>query len=126
MGNIFFVGLGGFIGAILRYGVSGIVQGWSKSTSFPIGTLAVNILGCFVIGFLSQLVESQGLFSTETRSLLFIGVLGAFTTFSTFGNDTINLLRTDPWLSITNISGHIVLGLVAVWVGRSVSMFFWK
>ncbi len=126
MGNIFFIGLGGFIGAILRYSVSGVVQGWSKDTSFPIGTLAVNILGCFVIGFLSQLVESHGLFSSETRSLLFIGVLGAFTTFSSFGNDTLNLLRTAPLLSITNISGHIVLGLVAVWVGRSASMFIWK
>ena len=127
MNNLLLIGLGGFIGAILRYGISGFIQGWSRGNSFPVGTLAVNILGCFVIGLLSQLAESHGLFSSETRSLLFIGFLGAFTTFSTFGNDTVNLLQsTKPWLSITNVSAHIVLGLIAIWVGRGLSLFMWK
>ena len=126
MGNLLLIGLGGFIGAILRYSVSGFVQGWSKGNPFPIGTLAVNILGCFVIGLLSQLAESHGLFSPETRSLLFIGFLGAFTTFSTFGNDTMNLLQSTPWLSITNVSAHIMLGLIAVWAGRGMALTMWK
>jgi CrcB protein len=126
VGNLLLIGLGGFIGAILRYSVSGFVQGWSKGNPFPIGTLAVNILGCFVIGLLSQLAESRGLFSPETRSLLFIGFLGAFTTFSTFGNDTMNLLQNTPWLSITNVSAHIMLGLIAVWAGRGMALAVWK
>ena len=126
MGNLLLIGLGGFIGAILRYSVSGFIQGWSKGNSFPIGTLAVNILGCFVIGLLSQLAESHGLFSPETRSLLFIGFLGAFTTFSAFGNDTMNLLQSTPWLSITNVSAHIMLGLIAVWAGRGMALAVWK
>lgn len=126
MSTIFLIGLGGFIGAILRYGISGFIQDWSKGTSFPIGTLAVNILGCFVIGLLSQLAETHGLFSPETRSLLFIGFLGAFTTFSTFGNDTMNLFQNSPWLSITNVSAHIILGLIAVWVGRNMALVAWK
>jgi len=127
MSNILFIGLGGFIGAILRYSIGGFIQGWSKGNNFPIGTLAVNILGCFVIGLLSQLAETHGLFSPETRSLLFIGFLGAFTTFSTFGNETMNLLQsTKPWLSLTNVSAHIVLGLMAIWVGRSTALFTWK
>ena len=126
MSNVLLIGMGGFIGAILRYSISGFVQGWSKGNPFPIGTLAVNILGCFVIGLLSQLAETHGLFSPEARSLVFIGFLGAFTTFSTFGNDTMNLFSSSPWLSITNVSAHIVLGLIAVWVGRNVSLFVWK
>ena len=126
MSNLLLIGLGGFIGAILRYSISGFVQGWSKGNPFPVGTLAVNILGCFVIGLLSQLAESQGLFSPETRALLFIGFLGAFTTFSTFGNDTMNLFQSSPWLSITNVSAHIILGLVAVWIGRGMVLAVWK
>ena len=126
MGNLLLIGLGGFIGAILRYSVSGFVQGWSKGNPFPIGTLAVNILGCFVIGLLSQLAESHGLFSPEARSLLFIGFLGAFTTFSTFGNDTMDLFQSTPWLSITNVSAHIMLGLIAVWAGRGMALVVWK
>lgn len=129
MGNLLLIGLGGFIGAILRYSVSGFVQGWSKGNPFPIGTLVVNILGCFVIGLLSQLAESHRLFSPETRSLLFIGFLGAFTTFSTFstfGNDTMNLFQSTPWLSITNVSAHIMLGLIAVWARRGMALAVWK
>ncbi len=126
MGNLLLIGLGGFIGAILRYSVSGFVQGWSKGNPFPVGTLVVNILGCFVIGLLSQLAKSHGLFSPETRSLLFIGFLGAFTTFSTFGNDTMNLFQSTPWLSITNVSAHIMLGLIAVWAGRGMALAVWK
>jgi CrcB protein len=127
MNNLLLIGLGGFIGAILRYGISDIVQGWSRGNAFPIGTLAVNILGCFVIGLLTQLAEAHGLFSPQTRSLLFIGFLGAFTTFSTFGNDTMNLLQgTRPWLSITNVSAHIVLGLIAIWAGQGLSWYVWK
>ena len=119
MFKLLLIGLGGFSGALLRYAVSGVVQNWSTSVSFPYGTLATNLLGCFFIGLLTQLVESYGYFSPETRSFIFVGLLGAFTTYSTFGNESINLLRDgENVLSMMNIGLHLVLGLGMVWVGR--------
>jgi CrcB protein len=113
-------GFGGFIGAILRYVIAGWVQRWTKSVTFPHGTLAVNLIGCFIIGSLSQLLESRGDFNIETRSFIFIGLLGAFTTFSTFGNETFNLLREgDTLFAWSNVAIHIVLGLGMVWLGRT-------
>ena len=85
--NLLLVGLGGFMGALLRYSITGFFQGWSKSVHFPYGTLVVNLLGCLLLGFLSQIAETRGIISAEARSFLFVGLLGAFTTFSTFGND---------------------------------------
>lgn len=127
MYKLFLIGLGGFMGALLRYGVSGLVQNWSKSISFPYGTLAVNLLGCFIIGSLSQLAESRGVFSPEARSFLFIGLLGAFTTYSTFGNETVNLMMDGQNLrSLANIGLHLVLGLGAVWLGRVIVLIPWR
>ena len=82
MFNILFVGVGGFIGSVLRYAVAGWVQQLSRSLDFPYGTLMVNLIGCFVIGFLGELAEARGIFASETRLLIFIGLLGGFTTFS--------------------------------------------
>ena len=84
MGKLLLAGLGGFIGSALRYAVGGYVQYRSRSIYFPYGTLAVNLIGCFVIGFLSQLSETRGVFTAEARTLIFIGILGGFTTFSAF------------------------------------------
>jgi CrcB protein len=120
MRNLILIGLGGFMGAILRFSVSGFVQQWFKSVNFPYGTLVVNLLGCFLIGWLSHTAEIRGLLSTEARSFIFIGLLGAFTTFSTFGNDTVSLFREgEDVLSLLNISLHLVLGLAAVWLGQT-------
>lgn len=93
MSNLIFIGLGGFLGSILRYLFSGYMQGLLKSADFPYGTIAVNLTGCLMIGFLSQLAESQGAFTSETCAFLFIGFLEGFTAFSTLGNETINLFR---------------------------------
>jgi fluoride exporter len=124
--RVLLVGSGGFIGSILRYLLSGFVQQSSKSVGFPYGTLAVNIIGCFIIGFLSQLAETRGLFTTESRAFIFIGVLGGFTTFSAFGNETFNLWRDgEALLALTNIAGHLVLALGAVWVGRLLTYQVW-
>ena len=113
------IGLGGFFGAILRYLVSGWAQSFSRSASFPIGTLAVNVIGCFIIGLLYYLAQSRGLFSPEWRLVVFIGMLGAFTTFSTFGNETFLLLQdAETSLALLNIGLQVVLGLIAVWAGQ--------
>jgi len=125
--NILFIGFGGFLGSILRYVFSGYVQGLLRSADFPYGTIAVNLTGCLIIGFLSQLAESQGAFTPETRAFLFIGFLGGFTTFSTFGNETMNLFRdSENVLALVNIVLHTVLGLGAVWLGRLLAYQIWR
>jgi CrcB protein len=127
VGKFFLAGVGGFIGSVLRYGVSGFVQDFSRSINFPFGTLAVNLLGCLAIGFLSQLAESRGVFTAETRTLLFVGVLGGFTTFSAFSNETINLWRDgESLLATLNVTGHVVLCLGAVWISRAAAFQLWK
>ena len=127
MTNILLVGIGGFIGSVLRYLVGGYVQESIKRLDFPSGTLAVNLIGCFVIGLLAQLGEKYGMFSTESRAFIFIGVLGGFTTFSSFGNETLNLMRQTLMTSaFINIGANVILGLFAVWLGRMIGHLFWR
>ena len=126
MGKLFLAGIGGFIGSSLRYAVTGYVQTWSKSIDFPYGTLAVNLVGCFLIGFLSQLAESRGVFTAESRTFVFIGILGGFTTFSAFGNETMNLWREgESTLAMANVAAHLLLGLGAVWASRALVYQIW-
>lgn len=127
MVKIFLAGIGGFFGSILRYSVSGFVQDVSRSIHFPYGTLAVNLIGCFAIGFLAQLAETRGVFTAETRTLIFVGVLGGFTTFSAFGNETINLWREgQSGLALLNIAAHLMLCLGAVWLSRALAFQIWR
>ncbi|NOY83829.1 MAG: fluoride efflux transporter CrcB [Nitrospirae bacterium] len=127
MTKVLFIGLGGFLGAILRYWVSGWAQNLSGSASFPYGTLAVNLMGCLAVGLLSQWAEVSQIITPETRLFLFIGLLGAFTTFSTFSNETLNLLRDgQTFLSLMNIGASLFLGLLAVWLGHRFGQIIWK
>ena len=126
MGNAVWVGVGGFIGSVLRYFLSGLVQEWTGRDDFPVGTLAVNVLGCLVIGLLSQVAEARGAFSPETRAFVIIGILGGFTTYSSFGNETMNLWRDGQgFLAFLNIAAQLVLGLGAVWLGRILGHKIW-
>jgi CrcB protein len=125
--NILLVAVGGAVGSVSRYLLGAWVQSSSKSIDFPFGTLTVNLIGCFVIGFLSQLAEARGVFTSETRALVFVGVLGGFTTFSSFGNDTINLLRDgETFNALANVGANVILGLLLVWLGRTVAFWIWK
>lgn len=127
MTNILLVGAGGFIGSVLRYLVSGWVQQLANRLDFPYGTLVVNVLGCFIIGLLAQFGDKYGAFSNESRAFLVIGVLGGFTTFSSFGNDTVNLVRQDYVVNaIANVGANVMLGLLAVWLGRTVGHLIWR
>ena len=127
MTNIFLVGIGGFIGSVLRYLVSGAVQQSMKRMDFPFGTLAVNLLGCFIIGILAQYGEVRGAFSNESRAFIFFGLLGGFTTFSSFGNDTVNLVRESFVMNaLANVGTNVALGLLAVWLGRTISYLIWR
>lgn len=126
MAKLFIIGLGGFVGAILRYTLSGAIQSASQSISFPYGTLGVNVIGCFFIGLFSFLVETRGLFTPEIRLFLAIGLLGSLTTYSTFGNETFELMRDSAFiLAAANIAAQIVLGLTAVWCGRVLALGLW-
>jgi len=125
--RLFLVGAGGFLGSVLRYIVSGYVQQSSGSVGFPYGTLAVNVIGCFVIGALSALAENRGVFTTEARLFVFVGILGGFTTFSTFSNETMNFLREgDNLRALANVAAQLILGLGAVWLGRSIVTAIWR
>ncbi len=125
--RILYVGLGGFLGAVLRYVISGQVQNWSKSIDFPYGTLAVNILGCLIIGILSYVSESRGVFSAEMRLCVFIGILGSFTTYSTFSNEAMTLLGDGKHLmALSYIGAHLFLGLGAVWLGHVLAWQIWR
>jgi len=127
MGNITLIGIGGFIGAILRFLISGYVQDFSKSASFPYGTLAVNVIGSFMIGFLYYFIESRGSLMPEMRALLLIGILGAFTTFSTFSLETLNfMLRDEFCLALANLSANFIIGIFAVWAGRILPVLIWR
>jgi len=121
------VGAGGCLGAMLRYLVSGYVQGALREAQFPYGTLTVNLIGCFVIGLLSQLAEARGLFTTESRLFVFTGILGGYTTFSTFANESMNLLRDGQAMAVfANVFIHVLIGLAAVWLGRGVAALMWR
>ena len=125
MMNIILVGLGGAIGSIARYLTGTWVQTYFKAIAFPVGTLAVNVIGCFIIGVLSQISDSRDLINNQYRVFLFFGFLGGFTTFSSFGNDTVNLARSGEFFfASANILGNVIVGLLAVGFGRTLTAFF--
>jgi len=125
--SVMYVAIGGALGSVSRYLLGTWTQSVSKSIDFPYGTLAVNLIGCFVIGFLSQLAEARGAFTSESRSFVFIGILGGFTTFSSFGNDTINLFRDgETFNALANIGANVIVGLLLVWLGRTIAYWIWR
>ena len=116
MTKLLLIAAGGAIGAVLRFGVSGMALRLFGET-FPWGTLAVNLMGSFVLGLLWALSERMP-FPPELTAFLFIGVLGAFTTFSTYSLESFNLLSAGYIrLGLTNIIASTVLGLIAVLLG---------
>lgn len=127
MNTMLWVGAGGFLGSVLRYLVAGYVQRISESIGFPYGTLAVNVIGCFCIGFLSEMSTMRGVLSAETRALFITGTLGGFTTFSTFSLETMNLLRDgQTTLALLNMGASLAIGLGAVWSGYTLAYLIWR
>ncbi len=123
MVHLLIIGFGGFIGAVARYELSGWV--YEKfGTRFPYGTFAVNILGCFLLGLFLTLSEERFLIRPEWRSFIAIGMLGAFTTFSTFGFETLMLMREGSYLSaLWNVAASIGFGLLAAFAGVVIAKF---
>jgi CrcB protein len=119
---VFLVALGGAIGSVARYKLSGYVLHHTIDWRFPAGTFAVNIIGCLVAGLLAGLAEKHDFMSADTRLLLFTGILGGFTTFSAFGMETMFLLRRGEVLVAgANITLSVALGLLALWLGLGLS-----
>lgn len=111
-----YVVAGAVVGAPLRYFVSSRVAIWA-GLGFPWGTLIVNVSGCLVIGLVLGLAEERGM-SRETRLLLVTGFLGAYTTFSSFGFETFQLLREgELGKAIAYVLASNLIGLLAVWLG---------
>ena len=124
MKAIFLVGTGGFIGSVLRYLLSGWVFRLLDKPWFPAGTLAVNVLGCLVIGFLGGIAEQRRIFAPEFRLFVFIGILGGFTTFSAFADETASLVQNGHGAAaLLNIALQVMVALFAVWVGGLLARF---
>jgi CrcB protein len=124
--QLLLIGLGGFVGTILRYVMGGLVQSGAGSSTFPWGTLTINLLGCFGIGLLAELSEARGFLKPEMRGFLMVGILGGFTTFSAFANETVSALRDAAMgIAFLNVLASVGLGLVAVWAGRMIAHAIW-
>jgi CrcB protein len=109
--------LAGAAGTLSRYGLSGCVQ-WLTGEKFPWGTLAVNVVGCFLFGLIWTLAEDRLVIAGQTRFIILTGFMGAFTTFSTFGFETGELLRDSQyWRAVGNVLANNVLGILAVLLG---------
>lgn len=117
MEKYLFIGLGGFLGSIARFGLASFVQNWTESL-FPYGTMLVNIAGCFMIGLLMTLFQERIVVGPNVRLFLIIGILGGFTTFSSFSYDTFALLRSGNHLAAgINVTVSLFGCLLATWAG---------
>lgn len=121
MQRLIYIGLAGGVGTSLRYWLSE----WTArrfGETFPLGTLVVNLLGCFLAGLLFYLMFDRFVVSPTVRVVVLIGLLGGFTTFSSFGLQTFTLLRDgEMGLALLNIGVSNVAGLLLVWVGYSLA-----
>ena len=113
------VGVGGALGSMARHAVNHWIHARWMVTRFPLGTVAVNVVGCFAIGLLAGLIAGDRLtMRPYWREFVFVGLLGGFTTFSTFGLDTFVLTRADAQgMAVLNVGIQLIGGLLALWVG---------
>lgn len=115
--DIILIGLGGFIGALGRYGLSLLAN--RLPTTLPLGTLVVNLVGCFMAGILLGLFERRLLVDPGLRVFLMVGFLGAFTTFSAFSLESLGLLRTGQLVPLgLNVAAQVLGGLLFVYLGQ--------
>ena len=111
------IALGGALGSVARYALAGVVQRYT-SPYFPYGTFVVNVTGCLVFGLIFGLTEQRFAISPAMRAFLLIGVLGGFTTFSSYTFESFQLIRdAEVFRATVNVAGQVMLGLVFFWVG---------
>lgn len=119
--NVMIIGIGGFLGAITRYGVAlWIGQRWGRS--FPLGTFVVNVSGSFLVGLLMSLFTARFMANPQWRLLLVVGFLGAYTTFSTLEYETGALIKDGEWLiSLLNVVLSVFAGFIALKLGEVIA-----
>jgi CrcB protein len=119
LSQIIFLAIAGAVGALSRYGLSGLIQRLSGA-GFPYGTLVINVLGCLAIGFIMQIGLNTDIIPRTLRITITVGFLGAFTTFSTFSYETISYLQDGAWLlASVNIVSNLGLCLIATVIGMA-------
>ena len=117
LGHTLAIALAGALGTLARYGLSGALRSL-LGAGFAWGTLAANLIGCLLIGILMQAALEGSLLPEPWRPVLVVGFCGAFTTFSTFGHETLLFMRDGSYLlALGNIAGNLVLGILCVWLG---------
>jgi CrcB protein len=116
--RLLLIALAGAIGTVARYGLGNLIQGVFSNKGLPLGTLFVNIFGCFLFGLVWTLADERLMMSDETRVIVLGGFMGAFTTFSTFIFETGGFMREAQWVLATgNVMIQMVVGLVFLFVG---------
>ncbi len=119
--HIIVIGLGGFIGSVARYFLSGLNLKFDFF-SIPVGTLSVNIIGSLIIGFLTGIAEKSDILTTEWRLFLMVGICGGFTTFSTFTNENLMLMHNGQFLAVVlYTSMSVIFGFLAVYLGYNLT-----
>lgn len=117
------VGLGGFVGANARFIIAGVTRKVWRIGWFPAGTVVVNLLGAFMLGFLAGRHEQVAAFPPLSRAFLFVGVLGSFTTFSTYSYETLVLFRDGRhFLAAVNALGQLAAGVVLAYLGYRLAL----
>ncbi len=115
--KIIWLSLAGALGTLARYGLAGLVQRAGEG-GFPWGTLAVNVTGCFLFGLVWSLAEYRMTIGPEIRTIILIGFMGAFTTFSTFAFETVQFVRDSQWmLAMVNIAAQNIMGVAFLFAG---------
>jgi len=121
MSHLFLIGCCGGLGAVSRYLLSKWMVLWFGD-AFPLGTLLVNVIGCFLLGLVAQFCIETTAISKETRDMIGFGFLGGLTTFSTFGWDTFRRMQDGLWsAAAANVAANLILGLLAVWLGATLA-----
>ncbi len=123
--QLLWVGAGGFVGAVLRFVMTLGVNHLLERAWTPYGTMTVNILGCFLLGLLSELSETRGLLGPNARLFMLVGLLGGFTTFSTFEYETLMLMREGrPMRAMANAGIQVAVGFAAAAAGFGLARLF--
>lgn len=119
------IGLGGFVGAVARFYVSGVVARFCGEDAAFVGTMSVNLIGCFAIGILATIATRTDVFSPLVQTCLITGLLGSLTTFSTFAFESLNLMQTGRFgAAVVNMSVNLLAGLVLAWLGIQIAGLF--